>query len=403
MKTKLLSILITVLTTYCYSQIAYEPGYFIDNNNEKTDCLIKNMDWKNNPTEIEYKLAEEGESQKATIHSIKEFGVTNMSQYARFTVNIDRSSETLSKISHYKSPSFKEEVLFLKTILVGKANFYEYNDGNLKRFFYNTDHSNTQQLVFKSYIIDNNSVKKNNAFREQLWNDLKCPDFEITDFSKLNYDKKELTRLFTAYNECHNETVKYLEGKQKKIQFNLNIRPRYVNSSLNISTYSELRNVDFDNKSSFGLGIEAEFILPFNKNKWAIIVEPTFQHLKNKKTTDTGYYFGGELTTNADYNSLEIPLGARYYIYLSKDSKIFINAIFILDYAFDSSISYEDDKLDSMEIKPTPNFGIGLGYKYNDKFSIEVRQQTNRDLLNLNPVGSANYKSLSVILGYTLF
>ncbi|WP_067151165.1 hypothetical protein [Pseudotamlana agarivorans] len=135
MKTKFLSILITVLCTICYSQISYEPGYFIDNNNEKTDCLIKNMDWKNNPTEFEYKLTEEGESQKATIHSVKEFEVTNMSQYVRFTVNIDRSSEALSKISHDKNPAFKEEVLFLKTILVGKANLYEYNDGNLKRFF----------------------------------------------------------------------------------------------------------------------------------------------------------------------------------------------------------------------------------------------------------------------------
>ncbi len=86
--------------------------------------------------------------------------------------------------------------------------------------------------------------------------------------------------MFIAYNECHNETVKYLERKQKRDLFNLNIRPRYVYTSLNKSSNTEIRNFDFDNKSSFGLGVEAEFILPFNKNKWAFTIEPTYPTYK---------------------------------------------------------------------------------------------------------------------------
>jgi hypothetical protein len=45
---------------------------------------------------------------------------------------------------------------------------------------------------------------------------------------------------------------------------------------------------------------------------------------------------------------------------------------------------------------------FGLGYKYNDKFSIEVRNQTNRELgSGFNWV--ADYKTLSIIFGYSLF
>ena len=48
----------------CFAQISFEKGYFINNANQKTNCLIKNQDWKDNPTEFEYKLDENSESIK---------------------------------------------------------------------------------------------------------------------------------------------------------------------------------------------------------------------------------------------------------------------------------------------------------------------------------------------------
>ena len=41
--------------TFSYSQITFEKGYFISNDGIKTECFIKNLDWRNNPTEFEYK------------------------------------------------------------------------------------------------------------------------------------------------------------------------------------------------------------------------------------------------------------------------------------------------------------------------------------------------------------
>ncbi len=40
----------------CFSQIKYERGYFIDNNDKKTQCFILNDEPKDNPTKIKYKL-----------------------------------------------------------------------------------------------------------------------------------------------------------------------------------------------------------------------------------------------------------------------------------------------------------------------------------------------------------
>ncbi|WP_417619381.1 hypothetical protein [Oceanihabitans sediminis] len=74
MKKNLLFILIVILSANCYSQIIYENGYYIDNSGNKVDCLIKNVDWKDNPTSFEYKLTENSDKNIATLNTVKEFG-----------------------------------------------------------------------------------------------------------------------------------------------------------------------------------------------------------------------------------------------------------------------------------------------------------------------------------------
>ena len=96
MKKQLVFILTTILSLNCYSQISFEKGYFIDNNNQKTNCLIRNIDWKNNPKEFEYKISEQTKKERLTIESVKEFGIDNVSKYIRFDVDIDRSSNYLN-------------------------------------------------------------------------------------------------------------------------------------------------------------------------------------------------------------------------------------------------------------------------------------------------------------------
>ncbi|WP_397364543.1 hypothetical protein [Olleya sp. R77988] len=117
MKKQLLFLLTIILSFNCYSQITFEKGYFIDDSNQKTNCLIKNIDWQDNPTEFEYKLSENSKSKKANIKSIKEFGIDNISKYVRSIVNIDRSSEMLDDLTNDRNPEFKEEELFLKVFI----------------------------------------------------------------------------------------------------------------------------------------------------------------------------------------------------------------------------------------------------------------------------------------------
>jgi hypothetical protein len=46
MKKQLLLLLCLVFTANAYTQIVFEKGYYINNANEKVECLIKNIDWR---------------------------------------------------------------------------------------------------------------------------------------------------------------------------------------------------------------------------------------------------------------------------------------------------------------------------------------------------------------------
>lgn len=395
MKKQLLFLLTIILSFNCYSQISFEKGYYIDNSNQKTNCLIKNIDWKNNPTEFEYKLSENSESKKVTIKSIKEFGIDNFSKYIRSIVNIDRSSENINKLSNDRNPIFKEEELFLKVLVEGKANLYLFEDGSLRRYFFNKENTTIEQLVFKSYKTSNDKIGKNNRFKNQLWNNLKCPNFKITKVENLDYQKNDLIDFFVKYNECNGEKNINYEEKQKKDLFNLSIRPGFNSSSLSIqNSASSSRNTDFDNELGFRFGIEAEFIMPFNKNKWSLIIEPTYQYFKSVKEITNQ-------SAKADYKSIEIPVGVRHYFFLNENSKIFINGSFIFDLSNDSVIDFESGT--DLEIKTRNNLAFGIGYKHNDKYGLELRYQTSREILSNYIYWSSDYSTLSVIFGYSLF
>ena len=49
MKTNLVALIFLLIAKCSFGQIRYENGYYIDNNNRRTECLIKNVDWGNNP------------------------------------------------------------------------------------------------------------------------------------------------------------------------------------------------------------------------------------------------------------------------------------------------------------------------------------------------------------------
>ncbi|HCX21685.1 MAG TPA: hypothetical protein DHN29_07210, partial [Cytophagales bacterium] len=66
-----------LLTIFCgnvlLAQTNFDKGYYITESNERVECLIKNLDWLFNPSEILAKPDELSEPILFTVNGIKEF------------------------------------------------------------------------------------------------------------------------------------------------------------------------------------------------------------------------------------------------------------------------------------------------------------------------------------------
>jgi hypothetical protein len=408
MKKQLLLLFIAIISFTGYSQISFEKGYFINNSGQKIDCLIKNIDWRNNPTNFKYKTSENSEPIDADITSVNEFGIQNKFKYIRKKVKIDKSSNNINNLSHDENPIFVEEIIFLKVLVESQASLYLYENDGIQRFFYNKNNSkDIEQLVYKKYFFSDDEVGTNTLFRNQLWNDLKCPTIGMDKLEQLEYKKGILIDFFIDFNKCNDLDFQNHDGKEKKDLFNLTLRTHIKNSSLSIQNISfDAPFMDFENKSGLGFGVEAEFILPYNKNKWAISIEPTYQNFKSEKISYSNHVSGGKLKGTVDYSSIELPTSLRYYLFLNKNSKFFINASYIFDFNLKSSIVFkraDNSNLYSLDIKSRNNLGFGIGYKLKDKYGLEMRYQTGRNILGNYVLWKSNYNTLSIIFGYSLF
>lgn len=399
------SLLIGLFTmSITFAQIRFEKGYFIDNSGTKTEVFIKNIDWKNNPKEFEYKFDNNSEAKKESIKNITEFGIDNAGKYIRKTVMIDYSSSNLNSVSDKRDPEFVKETLFLKYLVEGKTNLFYYENGGTRRFFYNKDQSDIQQLVYKVFSVDQSQIGYNEDYKKQLSNILEC-GIENKDIQRTDYRANDLTKLFMKSNACSSgNSINYTATKGKRDVFNLSIRPGISSSALQTTAYSygSSSTADYDRKTSFRIGAEFEFILSFNKNKWSLFLEPTYQYYKSEgeMTNYPGEYYEEKVKHSVDYKSIDIPFGVRHYFFLNDQSKIFINGGYMVSVNLNSSIKrqYSDMKIESGN-----NLFFGAGYKYNDKFGIEFRVNTSRNILRNYSMWKSNYNSVSLILGYTLF
>ncbi|MBU8892117.1 MAG: PorT family protein [Bacteroidales bacterium] len=405
MKKNLFLLLFIFFGLNCYSQINYEKGYIIFDNDEKLECLIKNIDWKNNPTEFMYKLTDVSEPQITFISEVKEFGVQNYLVYKKFIVQIDRSSDSYQNLSTNKHPELYADTLFLKQLVKGNGNLYVYEEGNLTRYFYNINNSEINQLIHKRYWVSKNYINENNRFRNQIWIDLKCESIDLDYIKKIEYSKNDLVKCFVKYNSCLNTEFIDFESLNNRKVINLSIRPGINISTLDIqNVVSNSRDIDFGSNYNFRFGIELEYILPYNKNKWALIVEPTYQYYvaENELT-----YIQTSVTTRTtnvkvDYKSVELPVSLRYYMYLNNNSRLFMNAGYTIDLCFDSYIKAERVDLMDLEINTRQNLVFGLGYNYKGRYSFEMRYALDREILGDYSYWLAKYNTFSIILGYNI-
>ncbi len=424
---KKLSLLLLICCCQTFAQISFEKGYFINNAGQRTECYIENIDWRNNPTTFNYKLNQgDGEAKTENIMGVSEFGIDNQSMYKRFEVRIERSQNTTNQLQKSKSPIWKNETLFLHALVIGEASLYNYLDGNTNKYFYETKKNPIEQLVYIRYLEDSGmkdglnsyseSIQQNNQFRQQLLNNVNCGLTE-NDFKSLDYNRNTLVKHFAAYNAClgtadaKSATNYDAVSRKDRETFALRVQTGIYNAKVSISDPQNFYDKSTDlSQMVFKAGLEAEYILPFNKGSWSLIVNPTYQKFSSTKNFLGFSGFPGPnnqifYTVKMDYSSIEIPFGVRRYFYINSASRLFVNATYVIDLSNGGSLEFTNTQglmnaADKMGISSRNNFAIGAGYSYK-RFSGELKYNFTRQLSE-RISWDIGYSSVGLNLGFKL-
>ena len=385
------------VSTSLVAQIDFKQAYFIDNSGEKIECLIKDVEWKSNPTSFEYKLSDDAKVQIAKIDNVEMFQIGNSGKYLRKTLDVDRW-DVFSPVTSQKHPSYKSETLFLKELTNGVAKLYSYTDGSYTAYFFQVDNSEIAQLIRKDYIGEDRDGKEkrftNNLYKRQLNADLICDDISVNDAKNLAYYEQQLLKFFRKYNKCKGQ-ISDIEQKKQAI-IHLAIRPGIVLNSYEVTNkVNDMYSFDFGAKTQLRIGVEAELILPFNKNKWSLFLEPVYSSFK----AEGG---GTEYTSEVNYKVIDFQMGIRHYMFLSSKSSIFLNtgivyAVNISDKEY-SPIRYTI----TLPYEPTPQIVLGVGIK-KEKLSAEVRYLGTQNLMATQTVWESKFTSLAFVVGYEIF
>ncbi|GGG44644.1 hypothetical protein [Epilithonimonas arachidiradicis] len=406
MKTFYYIFLFTFLSININSQITFEKGYIITNDGNKEEVLIKNQDWLNNPVEFIYKIGSEPSEKKGTIQNVKEFGVNGYNRLVSYKGDIDYSSNNIAALSIKKSPENVYKEIFLYEIIAGKVNLYSYTDKNITKFFYSTEgNREINPLIYKQYYFEGDVSKI--ATNEEYKNTLKSlfsdnPDV-LNKIDRTRYTNEDLKKIFSLYNGVGINTN---DKNRVKGQINLALRPGIAFSSFkfNSSSLGSNSTAKLPSKASFRFGVELEYLLPFNKNKWAVIFEPNYYSYKSEAK-----FFNDTYNGIIDYSVIELPIGIRHYMFLNNDSKIFINvqavpfkivgnkSLFTKEFVnINSKSEFSLDKTNQFY----GTFGVGYSYR---NYMIEFRASTSNNLLNSYELWNSNFSNIAIVFGYQIF
>jgi hypothetical protein len=405
MKRKILLIAVIFTAVSSNAQIKFEKGHFISNDGSKTTCLIKNEDWKKNPLQFEYKLSENSEINTKTIQNVKVFEINNSARYEKHTVNIDRSKSKVRELTTKRTPDYIKSTLFLKLLVAGKGNLYVYNEDNLTRYFFSIGESAVKQLEYKKYLNSYNSISENTLFKLQLKKLFSCKDLKTEN---LTYKKESLVSYFKKHNTCFNSEIVYTEKDSSKKKINI-----YAKIGINSSGFT-LRNNDLGSKTGFQVGVEAEYMLPFNKGKWALFIEPTYHNYSVENFDVIIVNPGSFIHTNTviplsfKSNLIKTPIGLKHYLFLNKKSKIFFSAGVVLNLNISTKIDFVSTTRTDLETISSVGLTFGAGYIWNSRYSINVqlftpnRFNTNGGI-NSDAWDDNSFKTASISFGYKLF
>lgn len=394
-----------LISTIAFGQTKYLKGNYVGNNGQVNNGLIKSEDWKTNPSEINFKSTEGAEAKTIKIRELKSFEIDGVAKYILANVNLETSTNNLNRLTFNNKPEYEKRNLLLNVLIDGQSSLLYYEGEGLKKYFIQENDIDIEPLIYIRYLKDGD-LAANNRYKQQLSNSFaSCSALESSDFANLTYTKSSLTKLFSKFNSCNGSTdFSDFTKSDQKIEFHIKAFAGLNSIKFDVTNSLTPRNGgDFGSAVRPRFGAELEVILPFNNGKWGAFTGVSksvkFQETTTQETSSAINPIQDVIFT---YNSLEIPMGVRHFMFINNDSKAYLQLGYFFDIVSDISIerSVTANDFQSSNGVTSGYFFLGGGYQYKQFFG-DLRFDLGRDPLNeASFFYSAKTPSINFVVGY---
>lgn len=417
-----LLLLLFLVTGMSFGQIQFEPGYIIMDNGTITPCQVKNRDWRLTPKEFECRASENAVPYEATVKNTTEVGVANR-VFTKYTVDIEQSNAELAYLDDKEYAKYKSLTVFLELLVDGEIRLYKYYNRGIPKYFYKQQGGQPIPLEYKMYK-KGTKILYNRTYKSTLQQLMGSRITTTEVFRKAEYTDADLMAVFRQYNGVSTPSTENLPGTTLSDTTAVdNTEPPVTKSIITArigagvllqwlkTTNREPNqdNFDFGAKANALFTVEGEWLLPYNRNKWGLILGVTRQTYSNSGKGTLGTAENGYSSTwQADYHAWDFSIGGRYYMYLNTTTRLFANAGYIYSLNAKSDALLHDyintlgsykNRYEAYHRQSSVFVGAGVSWK---KFALEARYYGKRDLYSITFMSVSKLSGLGVLATYSL-
>ncbi len=404
------------------AQITFEPGYFIDNDDNKIECLIQNERWLFSPEIVSYRLNGSTDIRSFSVGDCKEFKIAGQGAYKRVSAGFPITQSTLKKKEKNPEPELVRKTVFVQNIIEGKASLYWYVGDIDIVYLFSKEDGPIEVLLYKKYVGDDLKVRENNIFKRQLLKDFPCDN--RLDIQKVKYSRKSLIKYFEEINTClgDNSFVVYERTAKQKANFPITLKVwgGVQQYGYEVGLTSRPGEVyEFENASGAKFGGEVEAFFPyFGYKKASVILSAQYGSFTSDylvQPDDFIYNPSTEQILTGDFSILELMLGARYYFDITEKSNVFLEAGFVTNLYPNSVLNNRrtflliDRPTETSEVSTAQDndsgASFGLGYSYNRRVYLRFNFITNQNIIvpGLSVINRDEVSRIALSLGYAFW
>lgn len=276
-----------LLSVASFAQQNFQQGYIVNVSGDTIKGRIDNLIWDESPRQLTFVGPSGSSTYKAT--DIAAFGAGSHTFYRSFKVRIDTTGGIGGDVANAPSPTYLEDIVFLKVLVDGNTSLLKYKKGFRTHYFIHEKGSTPEEIIrhASSLIVAGQTLgQPGNQYIAQLKDKMNdCPNLTI-DLG-MKYMEKPLIDLFEQYNKCKSSPAK-IPGNE----------PKRVSLGVVVAAHYDSFEGDYDHGIGYSGGVFFEIIYPKKIYKTSWYNEIVYYKYGKQSSKASEFDFGAvKLTT----------------------------------------------------------------------------------------------------------